>query len=227
MKTASKPTIEYTSLQKAYDFFNKNLFGNDLCNVLITLQRKANAKGYFSPERFVSRGDEDNSTHELALNPDVFIGRTDAEILSTLVHEMVHVWQHHCGEPPRKSYHDRQWASKMVEVGLMPSDTGEVGGKQTGQKMTHYIIDGGAFDAACKQLLAGGFALSWQSQNFGDGETASKKKTNSKVKYTCDSCGANAWGKPESLLICGACFDPEDFDPDDVPMMTAEASEPA
>jgi hypothetical protein len=33
------------------------------------------------------------TAHELALNPDVFTGRSDELILSTLVHEMVHVWQ--------------------------------------------------------------------------------------------------------------------------------------
>jgi predicted SprT family Zn-dependent metalloprotease len=46
------------------------------------------------------------AVHELALNPDSFIGRTDEMILSTLVHEMVHVWQQTYGKPPRRSYHD-------------------------------------------------------------------------------------------------------------------------
>jgi predicted SprT family Zn-dependent metalloprotease len=31
---------------------------------------------------------------ELALNPDAFIDRTDEQICSTPVHEMVHAWQH-------------------------------------------------------------------------------------------------------------------------------------
>jgi predicted SprT family Zn-dependent metalloprotease len=47
--------------------------------------------------------------HELALNPDEFIGRTDEMILSTLVHEMCHVWQQTYGKSPRRGYHDRQW----------------------------------------------------------------------------------------------------------------------
>jgi hypothetical protein len=45
-------------------------------------------------------------------------------ILSTLVHEMVHVWQETYGNPSRRGYHNRQWAEKMREVGLQPSSTG-------------------------------------------------------------------------------------------------------
>jgi Zn-dependent peptidase ImmA (M78 family) len=33
--------------------------------------------------------------------------------LFTLAHEMAHVWQKTHGTPPRRFYHDRQWAAKM------------------------------------------------------------------------------------------------------------------
>jgi SprT-like family len=115
---------QYRTLQEAYDFFNLELFGGGLPPVLVTLQRHANAKGYFAPERFTGRVD-DAAAHELALNPDQFTGRTDDLILSTLVHEMAHVWQYSYGTPPRRSYHDRQWVAKMREIGLQPSSTGE------------------------------------------------------------------------------------------------------
>ena len=39
--------------------------------------------------------------------------------------------------------YDRQWAAKMREIGLQPSSTGEEGGKETGQSMSHYIIPDG------------------------------------------------------------------------------------
>lgn len=48
----------------------------------------------------------------------------------------------------------------MERVGLMPSDTGEPGGRKVGQSMTHYIIAGGPFDMACDELLTGHFRLS-------------------------------------------------------------------
>jgi hypothetical protein len=39
------------------------------------------------------------------------------------VHEMAHVWQHAHGKPSRNGYHNKEWAAKMDERGLIPSDT--------------------------------------------------------------------------------------------------------
>jgi hypothetical protein len=107
---------EYRAFQEAYDFFNAELFGGSLPHVLVTLQRHAKARGYFSPDRFKGRN-EDTAVHELAMNPACFTGRSDEEILSALAHEMAHVWQQSQGKPPRRSYHDRQWAARMKEIG--------------------------------------------------------------------------------------------------------------
>jgi hypothetical protein len=194
---------EYQGFQDAYDFFNRELFAGSLPQVLVTLQRHANTRGYFSPERFSGRIDK-AAVHELALNPDNFTGRTDEMILSTLVHEMCHVWQQTHGKPPRRSYHDRQWAAKMREIGLQPSSTGEEGGKETGQSMSHAIIPEGRYAQAYAKLAATGFQLHWQS--IPATEQARGKKS-SKTKFTCSECGLNAWAKPDALLICGECYD--------------------
>ncbi len=216
---------EYRAFQVAYDFFNAELFGGSLPHVLVTFQRHAKAKGYFSPERFVSREAEGVTTaHELAMNPDVFTGRSDEAILSTLAHEMVHVWQQTHGKPPRRSYHDRQWAEKMKAVGLYPSTTGEPGGKETGQSVTHYIVQGGPYQVAYAKLAATGFHINWQSLPISEDR---KKKAKSKTKYTCPDCGANAWAKPKTSLICGDCYEIEDEngEPTICKMIAEEADE--
>jgi hypothetical protein len=201
MKTAVVTLKEYQGFQRAYDFFNRELFAGSLPQVLVTLQRHANTRGYFSPERFKGRIDR-QTVHELALNPDNFTGRTDALILSTLTHEMAHVWQETYGEPSRRGYHNRQWAGKMCEIGLQPTSTGEPGGKETGQSVTHYIIAEGRYAKAYAMLAATGFQLHWQSI-----PAVGSKKKSSKRKFTCPDCGQNAWAKPDALLICGECFD--------------------
>jgi predicted RNA-binding Zn-ribbon protein involved in translation (DUF1610 family) len=219
-KTAEPITpTEYKAFQQAYDFLNAELFGASLPHVLVTFQRHAKAKGYFSPERFSARTDG-GKAHELAMNPDSFTGRTDEEILSTLAHEMAHVWQQAHGTPPRKSYHDRQWAAKMKEIGLQPTTTGEAGGSETGQSVTHYIIEGGSYARAFKKLKASGFALHWQSAPESRGQAKAKKA--SKTKFTCPDCGQNAWAKPDAALICGECYDEDEGT---VTMMQAEPSE--
>src|SRR5881275_1579583 len=66
MKTVAITITAYQGLQKAYDFCNRELFGGSLPQVLVTLQRHANTRGYFSPERFAGRIDK-SAVHELAL----------------------------------------------------------------------------------------------------------------------------------------------------------------
>jgi len=208
---------QYRAFQEAYDFFNADLFAGSLPHVLVTLQRHAKALGYFSPDRFTART-EKAAAHELAMNPDSFTGRSDEEILSTLAHEMAHVWQQSHGTPPRRCYHDQQWAAKMKEIGLRPSDTGQVGGKETGQSVSHYIIPGGAYAKAYAKLQARGLQLHWQSAPAG---RQAKAKKASKTKFTCPDCGQNAWAKPDALLGCYACYE----ETEELVLMLAEPSD--
>ena len=97
---------------------------------------------------------------------------------------MPHLWQHHFGKPSRTGYHNREWAVKMRAIGLIPSDTGEPGGKEIGQRVTHYIEEGGAFARACSGFLKIGAAVLYQDRAVeGDGATR-KKKAASKTEYT-------------------------------------------
>ena len=135
----SPTEITYNEFVVSYNFFNDRLFATTLPACLITLQRKARTRGYYSNKRFTTR-DERDITDEIALNPACFRDRTDEEILSTLVHEMVHLWQYHFGTPSRGGYHNRECGDMMQSLGLMPSHNGELGGRRTGQRITHYII---------------------------------------------------------------------------------------
>lgn len=201
----AKPTvaitpIEYTGLQAAYDHFNAALFGNGLGDVFITYQRRAHSAGYFSPDRFSGR-QVAFGKHELALNPDHFIGHTDEWITSVLVHEMAHCWQQQYGKPSARGYHNKEWAAKMRAIGLYPSNTGGVGGKETGQRMQHYIVPGGPFAQAFAELSATGWRLNLQSAIRAGAEPGRESKN----KFTCGGCGQNAWGKPDLAIVCEPC----------------------
>jgi len=206
--SAALTAAEYGTLQKAYDYFNGSLFEGSLPQVLITLQRHRGARGYFSSDRFKRRDNARKHVHELALNPDAFPGRSDEEILSTLVHEQVHVWQREFGHPGRGRYHNREWAAKMHSIGLMPSTTGEPGGAVTGECVTHYILDGGPFQVACRSFLER-YRLVCESavgRDSGSGLAgAEMTKTQTRTKFTCPNCGLNAWAKPDALIDCHRC----------------------
>ena len=150
--TAITP-LEYGGLQSAYEYFCAELFDDNLPDVFITYQRRANSAGHFAPERYSGRTKEYDRQHELSLNPDGFISQSDEQICQTLVHEMAHVWQQVHGTPSARGYHNREWAAKMKAIGLQPSSTGMVGGKETGQRMSDYIIPNGEFTKALASWL--------------------------------------------------------------------------
>jgi predicted SprT family Zn-dependent metalloprotease/ribosomal protein S27E len=149
----------YSELQQAYDHFNEALFDGKLPHCLITLQREKRTVGYFSAARFASL--EGATTDEIAINPSYFAVVPLVETMQTLVHEMAHLWQQHFGQPGRGRYHNEEWAQKMESIGLMPSSTGQPGGKRTGDMMADYPVAGGRFLAACESLLTSDFSLSW------------------------------------------------------------------
>jgi predicted SprT family Zn-dependent metalloprotease len=199
-ETQTPSEATYSTLEDAYNIFNRELFGGKLPACLITVQRRNKCYGYFSWESW-HRCDDAATTDEIALNPDHFLGRPVINVLSTLVHEMVHLEQFHFGKASRKGYHNREWADWMARIGLIASDTGQPGGKPTGQRVSHYIAKDGPFERVASELIASGFLLPWVFK----GNDAAKKKAASKTKYTCAQCGTNAWAKPDTSLMCGDC----------------------
>ena len=228
-----KPTAEtYAELQRAYDTFNTELFDGELPECLITLQRKKKTYGYFHAERFANK--QGDKTHEIALNPTYFAVVPLVEIMQTLAHEMAHLWQHHHGEPGRGNYHNAEWAEKMESIGLTPSNTGQPGGKRTGDSMADYAIEGGRFLQVCNDLLTGDFKISWYDRFTTSREIAAGQNSygltldlpeggssvaanegielapmdsgnkSNRSKYTCE-CSVNIWGKPGLNVICGTC----------------------
>ncbi|MDJ0683502.1 MAG: SprT-like domain-containing protein [Alphaproteobacteria bacterium] len=211
-RSGPPPTPEiYDTLQRAYEYFNARLFDNRLPDCVITLRRHGRCFGYFAGDRFGA--DLGELCDEIALNPRHFQDRSLAATLATLVHEMVHLWQHHYGKPGRGSYHNRQWADRMKALGLQPSHTGEPGGKETGDTMSHYILPGGAFENAMRQLEQRRFALRWSERPVaaeaktpkapGGAEEEDGDKSGARQKFTCPSCSLNAWAKHSARLLCG------------------------
>lgn len=209
----------YEDLVFAMRFFKERLFGGELSDCILSFARLRHVLGYFCPDRFENQNGE--LAHEISLNPAHLKVRGDRDALSTLVHEMVHLWRHDHGPlnarggKGSRGYHDKVWAAKMIEVGLMPVSFDQPG-KMTGYRVSHEIIEGGQFDLDCSELLANGFQINWHDRpqfpepeddpDAGDEPTPAKpKKKKDRVKFTCVECGLNAWAKPSAQLVCGPC----------------------
>lgn len=218
-ETGSIPTAEiYGGMQYAFDFFNAALFDNSLKKPVLTLVRKRQVLGYFWQNKFENI--DGDITHEISINPRYLEAQADKEVLSTLVHEMVHLFRHQHGALNRKGttgtngYHDLVWAAKMDAIGLQPTNNGAPDGKRTGRRVTHIIIEGGPFDSACNILLSSGFRFNWHgadilspSTNKNPNDPSQPNKKN-KLKFTCAVCGLNAWAKPTALFTCSQCIQP-------------------
>ena len=91
------PTLTtYAEWQRAYYYFNKALFGGQLPESLITLDRKSKrTRGYFAPNCY--KNIEGETKDGFALNPYYFRRRGLVDTLSYLVHEMCHIWQKYYG----------------------------------------------------------------------------------------------------------------------------------
>jgi predicted SprT family Zn-dependent metalloprotease len=222
MKKQKKPLhnpteAQFMNLNKAFDYFNKALFNGELPPCLLNLSRKKKTHGFLAPFRWRERDEEEFTTHEISLTPTTLY-REPKEVFSTLVHEQCHLWQVEFGSASRNGYHNKEWAMKMIEVGLMPTDTGQEGGKITGQSMTHRIVSGGAYEKAfnkmpkeltlpftsldadlMKSLLSGG-----TSTGKSDAKGSKTSSSSQKTKYSCP-CGFNVWGKPKLRITCDAC----------------------
>ena len=100
-------------------------------------------------------------------------------------------------------------AHAMLWVGLRPISLDNPG-KMTGQRVTHEIVAGGAFDVAADRLLATGFRFRWQAAvlTAPAGAVMPEIVKRNKVKFSCPDCEQNAWGAPTIRLICGKCQEP-------------------
>ncbi|MFK7982773.1 MAG: SprT-like domain-containing protein [Saprospiraceae bacterium] len=217
----SPTTAQFDAFEDAYEFFNEKLFDNELPSVILNLSRKSKAMGFVAPFRWRKAEDQagKGTIHELSLNPEI-LSMSLVDVYSTLVHEQCHIWQYTYGKPSRNGYHNKEWASQMLWVGLIPSHNGQVGGRMTGQNMSDYPEKGGKFLKALDEMpeeyklpftsVEGDFRRNTAALtgglvgiiNIGD-ESPPKPKT-SKNKYSC-SCGNNVWGKLELNINCGDC----------------------
>ncbi|MVT12524.1 SprT-like domain-containing protein [Chitinophaga tropicalis] len=217
---------QFNTLENLFFYYNVELFDAELPDCLINLSRKNNSAGFFAPERWKDAKTE-KAVHEISLNPDTFF-ISDIYWHQTLVHEMCHLWQQTLGEPPRRGYHDKEWAQKMIAVGLMPSTTGQPGGKITGQNMSDYVIDGGPFQTVFNKIsveelasLRLPYAPNLPMMIVVPGAPATEgaaptavapagpkgtrgSRSGVKAVYTC-TCGTKVWGKPALRIKCGEC----------------------
>jgi predicted SprT family Zn-dependent metalloprotease len=192
---------QVTRYQALFDYFNESLFiptfNERLPMPILNLSRKKGAAAFFAPSAW-----KDPMTgaiqDEISLVPE-WTGRDPKEVLSSLVHEMAHQYDHIQGTAAKGAYHGKSWFRIMARLGL----PGRALSKSM-TKVTHDIKEGGAFDLAFKEMPKE-LILPFIG-NYGF--VVAKKKDNKMgkhFKYECPICGLIARAASGRNIICGEC----------------------
>lgn len=209
------PTLEAAEqFQVAFDHFNKTLFKGELEDTIIGWEVSKKAAGVFRPDRWAKlRGEP--VCHEIGLNPVEHHQRNTLFTLSTLVHEMCHLYVQQSGNAKVKPYHCKHWHKIMLQVGLIPiiidgkgnpllTKDGEP--KETGKNATHEEDPNGAFMEEYNALLATGFDIVWSRiPDPVAPKSAKPPKPKARVKHVCPKCDEYAVAKREHSLTCKPC----------------------
>lgn len=156
----------YEQITALFNEFNTKLFkavlGEEISPCIITLNRKNKtfSGNYFA--HYISLDKSVSSKSELFLNPDYFGVRPRIELLQSLVHEMMHLYQHEHGTVVKVGTHDEQFLDFMNAIGLMPSSNGRPDGKNIGGKnFFNYPLPGGEFLTVCNGLVERDLFPNW------------------------------------------------------------------
>jgi hypothetical protein len=212
-ETQSASEKLWESWHGLFNFFNDELFESELDKnrVILNCSRTAGRStlgfymGFLSDNRgaWIEKDGKDQKA-EISMNPAKMVGFSFEEIMATFVHELCHFWQDLYGSPGKNGYHNKQWAEKMIAVGLTPVNN-KSPSKITGLSMYHSIIQDGAFSQAFKKMPESlKLPFIGLSQHRPTSQTGYKK-------WKCPSCKQICRAKESACIACGSCSSEEEI----------------
>lgn len=213
METNKYSVTLYTKFQTIIDMIEQEFFLSKgkkaFPKIVLALNNRCSScvVAFVAPDYLFDKKDEEKVQY-LAINPK-YMQRDISDIVSTLCHELCHVYEVAYIHIPRGGYHTKAWCDLMRECGLEP-----VFNNKSKTSVTHKIIEGGAFEEFCKKFDNDFFSIVEYSQDMsssgseGGADNADKpvKKYNrNKIKYVCPECDAHVWGKAGLNIYCNDC----------------------
>jgi len=216
-KTQINPSVEQSeSLIDAFDYINKELFGDQLPRPMLIFTRNPKILGgYYSPDKWFNT--DGKGVDEIAINANSMIQGDEIELFQVIIHEMSHQWQQHYGTPGRGGYHNREWADKVLEIGLKPINVND-SDAETGDSITTILIKGGLAMLALANMPED-ISIPFYAEIMGNPDDdddkkdrgpqeevpTPKPKSGQRTKYTCPNCGTNMWGRSGINVQCMDC----------------------
>ena len=192
-------------LNKIFDLLNAEYFENELSRPTITIQSTPKAYGHFTLRDDTWTSTIGN-THEINIGAGT-LARPIENIAATLLHEMVHYYNHVKGVQDcsrGNTYHNRRFKEAAESRGLQISHSEKNGWSITEptEELIDFIIANGLTDILINRNE--GYGLRVTGTGSHDGTEGGGPKPSSSRKYICPCCGNSVRA---TKLVRIACLD--------------------
>lgn len=192
-------------LNKIFDLLNAEYFENELSRPTITIQSTPKAYGHFTLRDDTWTSTIGN-THEINIGAGT-LARPIENIAATLLHEMVHYYNHVNGIQDcsrGNTYHNRRFKEAAEARGLQIAHSEKYGWSITEptEELIDFIIANGLTDILINRNE--GYGLRVTGTGSHDGAEGGGPKPSSSRKYICPCCGNSVRA---TKLVRIACLD--------------------
>ena len=197
-------------LNKIFDLLNQTYFENTLSRPTITIQSTPKAYGHFSlrDDTWISKN---GASHEINIGAGT-LSRPIEEVAATLLHEMVHYYNHVNGIKDcsrGNTYHNRRFKESAEERGLIVQHSEKYGWSHTspGDDLLEFVLDNDLQDILINRNEMTGFPITGTGTHSGTG-LAGIRKPSSTRKYICPCCGNSVRATKIVNIGCLDCRSP-------------------
>lgn len=194
-------------LNKIFDLLNETFFENELSRPTITIQSTPRAYGHFSlrEDTWVSKL---GGTHEINIGAGT-LSRPIEEVVSTLLHEMVHYFNYERGVQDcsrGNTYHNRKFREEAERRGLIVEHSDKYGWSHTSPSdlLLDFVLENDLSDILINRNEFSGFQMGGTGTHSGTSITPTAKKSSSR-KYICPCCGTSIRATKKVNIGCLDC----------------------
>ena len=194
-------------LNKIFDLLNEEFFENELSRPTITIQSTPRAYGHFSlrEDTWVSKL---GGTHEINIGAGT-LARPIEEVVSTLLHEMVHYYNYERGVQDcsrGNTYHNRKFKEEAERRGLLVEHSDKYGWSHTSPSdlLLDFVLENDLSDILINRNEFSGFQMGGTGTHSGTPITPTAKKSSSR-KYICPCCGTSIRATKKVNIGCLDC----------------------
>lgn len=209
MKQTTKTSRTAGYLEKIFRELNKDSFGGELEEPIITIQSTSGAYGHVTVAKTWKR--KDDWRHELNISAD-YLQRPIENVVATMIHEMVHLYniQHNIQDCSRGgTYHNRKFKEEAEKHMIHIEKHDKYGWTLTSptDELLEYIISKDWTEVD----MGRGFMPSFRGASGNKGAeddqkpTTDTNKRNNSRRYQCPCCKNIVRATKDLNIICGDC----------------------